>query len=68
MLNDVSFRLMHRHGDDYVPMVDHGAPEHDPEKSWLHGARIFRCKTCAEEIVFIPSSEEPGDSSTEPQR
>ena len=68
MLNDVSFRLMHRHGDDYVPMVDHGAPEHDPERSWLRGARIFRCKTCSEEIVMVPASSEPGDSSTEESR
>ena len=68
MLNDVSFRLMHRHGDEYVPMIDHGAPEHDPEKSWLRGARIFRCKTCAEEIVMVPASAEPGDSSTEENR
>ena len=65
MLNDVSFRLMHRHGDEYVPMVDHGPAEHDPEKAWLRGARIFRCKSCSEEIVLIPQSAEPGDSSSE---
>ena len=68
MLNDVSFRLMHRHGDEYVPMVDHGAPDHGPERSWLRGARIFRCKTCSEEIVMVPASAEPGDSSTEESR
>lgn len=64
MLNNVSFRLMHRHGDDYVPMVEHDAADHDPEKGWLRGARIFRCTTCEEEVVLVPPTEEPGDQST----
>ena len=63
MLNDVSFRLMHRHGNEYVPMVEHGAPDHDPEKGWVRGARIFRCTSCEEEVVLIPPTEEPGDRS-----
>ena len=60
MLNDMAFRLMHRHGDDYVPMIEHTAADHDPERSWLRGARIFRCSTCAEEIVMVPPDAEPG--------
>ena len=64
MLNDVSFRLMHRHGDDdYVPMVEHGAADHDPEKGWLRGARIFRCTTCEDEVVLVPPTQEPGDKT-----
>jgi hypothetical protein len=65
MLNDVSFRLMHRHGDkEYVPMVEHTTADHDIERGWLRGARIFRCKTCEEEIILAPPNEEPGDQST----
>ena len=64
MLNDVSFRLLHRHGDDYVPMVEHTAADHDPERGWLRGARIFKCKTCEEEVVLVPPTAEPGDQSS----
>jgi hypothetical protein len=64
MLNDVSFRLMHRHGgDDYVPMVEHGAVDHDPERGWLRGARIFRCKTCEEEVILVPPTQEPEEKT-----
>jgi hypothetical protein len=63
MLNEVSFRLMHRHGDEYVPMIEHGAVDHDPERAWLRGARIFRCKTCEEEVILVPPTDEPGDQS-----
>jgi hypothetical protein len=61
MLNDVSFRLMHRHGEnDYVPMVEHTSTDHDIERGWLRGARIFRCTTCEEEIILVPPTDEPG--------
>ncbi|HEY8239701.1 MAG TPA: hypothetical protein VIF63_09720 [Candidatus Limnocylindrales bacterium] len=63
MLNEVSFRLMHRHGDDYEPMVEHTSADHDPEKGWLRGARIFRCRSCEEEVVLVPPTNEPGDTS-----
>ena len=64
MLNDVSFRLMHRHGDDYV--ADGRArrpPITTPRTGWLRGARIFRCTTCEEEVVLVPPTEEPGDQA-----
>jgi hypothetical protein len=60
MLNDMAFRLMHRHGDDFVPMIEHTNADHDPERGWLRGARIFRCSTCDEEVVLVPPGEEPG--------
>ncbi|HEY4751879.1 MAG TPA: hypothetical protein VIH37_01250, partial [Candidatus Limnocylindrales bacterium] len=28
--------------------------DHDPERSWREGARIFRCTTCDEEEVVLP--------------
>jgi hypothetical protein len=58
-------KLMHRHGSGYEAMVEereHDAADHDPERAWLHGARIFRCKSCEEEVVFVPPTNEPGDS------
>ena len=64
MLNDMAFRLMHRHGDDYVPMVEHTSTDHDLERGWLRGARIFRCSTCAEEVVLVPPGVEPGADAT----
>ena len=64
MLNDVSFRLLHRHNDEYVPMVEHTSTDHDIERGWLRGARIFRCSTCEEEVVLVPPTEEPGDQSS----
>lgn len=64
MLNEISFRMLHRHGDEYVPMVEHTAVDHDQERGWLRGARIFRCSSCEEEIVLVPPTEEPGDQAS----
>ena len=61
MLNQMAFTLMHRHGDEHVPMVEHTVADHDPERSWLRGARIFQCKSCAEEVVMVPPGVEPGE-------
>ena len=51
-------RLEHAHGDEWHEMHDvtpeHDSAEEDPERQWSHG-RIFRCKTCDEEIrVTMP--------------
>jgi hypothetical protein len=65
MLNFQAIKLLHNHGNgEYIDMVerDHGAADHDPERAWLRGARIFKCRTCAEEVVLVPPSEEPGDT------
>ncbi len=63
MMDLGAVRLLHRHGTDYEEMVEreHNAADHDPERSWLRGARIFQCRTCSEEIVALPATEAPGD-------
>jgi hypothetical protein len=59
-------RLLHNHGDgkyaDMVESRDHDSADHDPERSWLRGARIFRCTSCADEIVLVPPTDEPADA------
>jgi hypothetical protein len=68
MINFQALRLMHRHGDnDYVPMSerDHDSADHDPERSWIRGARIFKCDTCSDEVIVIPPGEEPGNTRVE---
>jgi hypothetical protein len=65
MLNFQAIRLMHNHGNgEYIDMVerDHDAADHDPERAWLRGARIFKCRTCSEEVVVVPPGQEPGDT------
>ena len=63
------FRVMHWHGgDDWVPMSEgsgHNVASHDPERSWLKGARIFRCSQCEEEIAIAPD-EPRGATDGEP--
>jgi hypothetical protein len=61
MFDYQTVKLLHRHSDaDWVPMQeggDHDAASHDPERSWLRGARIFRCTTCDEQIAVVPAAE-----------
>lgn len=68
MLNFQVMRLMHRHGEnDYVPMAEHGVEAHDPERELLRGelrgARVFRCTTCAEEVIVVPAAEGSGEAA-----
>jgi hypothetical protein len=66
-----TIKLLHRHGnDDYAPMTEaseHNSASHDPERSWLRSARIFRCDRCDDEVVITPAAEpkgeEPGQSA-----
>ena len=63
-------KLLHRHGgDEWAPMLEgseHGPVAHDPERSWLRGARIFRCSRCDDEIMIKdPASETPVDDQAE---
>ena len=57
------FRVMHWHGgNDWAPMSesrDHDVSSHDPERSWLKGARIFKCASCEEQIAVAPTDSEP---------
>jgi len=66
MINFEMLRLMHRHGDDdYAPMSesrDHDSADHDPERSWIRGARIFKCDTCTDEVIVVPPDAEPGNT------
>ena len=50
-------KVMHWHGGDtWVPMAEaeHTPASHDPERSWMKGARIFRCSSCEEQIAIAP--------------
>ena len=68
MIDFQALRLMHRHsGGGMSPMLEtreHDAADHDPEKQWIKGARIFRCESCSDEVIVVPPGEEPGDSGT----
>jgi hypothetical protein len=56
-------RLEHRHSDGSWSELEprrshHDAAEHDPERGWAIG-KIFRCRTCDEEVrVVDPATEE----------
>ena len=67
MFDYQTFQLMHRHGDERHPMTErshHDSADHDPERDWAQGARIFRCTRCDEEIVVMPpGSDRPGGES-----
>lgn len=59
-----SFKLMHLHGDERFPMHEgrhHDATDHDPERGWVSGARIFRCTRCDEEVVVMPPGNTVSD-------
>jgi hypothetical protein len=67
MINFQALRLMHRHGDnDYIPMHEtreHDSADHDPERGWMRGARIFKCDTCSDEVLVVPPDDEPGNTT-----
>jgi hypothetical protein len=55
-------QLLHRHGNEWVPMEpvarEHSSPaDHDVERELLSGRTVFRCKTCNEEICIDGASE-----------
>jgi hypothetical protein len=57
VLNFQAARLMHRHDEEWVemsPVADHSADSHDPERRLVHGAQVYRCPGCDEEIQFEP--------------
>lgn len=67
MFDYSTVKLLHRHGDDdWAPFAergDHDVSAHDPERSWLRGAKLFKCTRCADEILAVPSTEMDGESS-----
>jgi hypothetical protein len=59
-----TLKLMHLHGDERFPMHEashHDAADHDPERGWVRGARIFRCTSCDEEVAVMPPGDEVSD-------
>ena len=60
MLNFQAARLLHRHDDEWVemaPVPEHSADALDAERRLVHGARVYRCETCDEEIAVEPAQE-----------
>lgn len=67
MLNFQSMRLLHHHEDGkYAPMSEHTSDSHDPERELLRGelrgARVFRCDSCADEVVVLPPTGPTGEA------
>jgi hypothetical protein len=61
-----SLELLHRHSDDeWHPMREvHDSAATDPERSWLHGGRIFKCSQCESEVlVRMPNGETAEETS-----
>lgn len=52
MLGFNSLTLLHRHGDEWLPMeeVEQKAADRDPERRLLRGERVFRCSRCEDEV------------------
>ena len=62
MFNLEAQQLLHRHGNEWVPMEQvsrgHETPDdHDIERRLLSGRTVFRCKSCTEEICIDGGSE-----------
>ncbi len=65
MFDHQTIKLMHLHGDERFRMNErdhHDPAEHDPERGWRQGARIFRCTRCDEEVVVMPTGHDMPDS------
>lgn len=61
---ELLLRLEHRHNDgSWSPLEaqggHHDAADHDPERGWAKG-RIFRCKTCDEEVRVVEAAADGG--------
>ncbi len=62
-----TFQVEHRHGDGSRGVMVEQRPHpdaatDDPERSWGVG-RIFRCKSCDEEVSIVPA--DPNEAPTE---
>lgn len=59
-----SATLLHRHGNDWMPLepADHSSVDHDVERRLLKGDRLFKCAECDLEILLVPpdASEQQG--------
>ncbi|HUQ43394.1 MAG TPA: hypothetical protein VM451_03150 [Candidatus Limnocylindria bacterium] len=71
MFDYQTVKLLHRHGsDDWAPYSEgseHDSASRDVERSWLkQGARIFKCSSCADEVMVMPAGEPSSESSGAP--
>jgi hypothetical protein len=58
-------KLMHVHGEEQFPMHErahHDSADHDPERGWAKGTKIYRCSRCDEEIIVVPPGHEAPDA------
>jgi hypothetical protein len=59
-----TLKLMHPHDGDLVPYEEasgggqHDSTEHDPERGWDRGHRIFRCPRCGNEVILAESVDD----------
>jgi hypothetical protein len=53
-------RMQHSHNDgtyhEMEEVTAHDSSSDDPERGWSRG-RIFRCKSCSEEIRVLPADD-----------
>ena len=56
MIDYENLKLLHRHGDEWLPMNrtpaddHHGPAEHDPERAF--GSWVYSCTTCDDAIAI----------------
>jgi hypothetical protein len=67
LLIDPTLVIEHRHSDGTWGRMEpepepHDSAEHDPERRWQFG-RIFRCKTCDEQVRIRPAASGPLNES-----
>lgn len=62
-------QLFHLHGGDREAMrrvEHHDASAHDIERALARGGQIFRCDTCAEEVLVVPAEDPHGERPVRP--
>jgi hypothetical protein len=53
--------LLHRHGDEWLPMEEvkpSSVDDLDPERRLLRGERVFRCTACEDEVRIGNAADE----------
>ena len=60
MIQLSQLEMLHRHGNDWVPLeqVPHGSvADHDVENRLLRGEKLYSCTECELEIMVRPPDE-----------
>jgi hypothetical protein len=65
MLGFDALTLLHRHGDEWLPMDEvknphPSAADYDPERRLLRGERVFRCSACEDEVRIGDAMRDEG--------